>query len=242
MAGKMKISIIIPAYNEEGSIEKNLKSVMENFPDAEVILVDDASTDGTKSAGRKFKQAKYIRNTVNRGKGYSIKRGVLAAKGDIVIFTDADLPFGTSGIKDIILAFEKDPTLDVVIAEKHAYSRSLAYKFARKIVHIFIRVVFLLPFHDTQAGLKGFSRVAAGKIFPKTFVSGFASDVEMLFLAKQAQSKIQTVTLDVSHYPKRLSHFNFREGIFFVRDLIRIRFHSYKDAKISLCEQNSEEV
>lgn len=237
----MKLSIVIPVYNEGAILQENLSLLIDNFPDTEIILIDDGSSDNTEQLAKKFlKNIRYLKSSKNTGKGYAIKRGMLEAKGDYIVFTDADLPFGVEGIKKIIdeLISKKR---QIVIAEKLNYEKVFVYLLVRKIVGNLVALMFGFTLDDTQAGLKGFSAESREKIFPNTFINRFACDIEMLCLAKKQGFDVVSVPVEVVPDPKRLSHFKFTQGIIFMVDVFRIRFHRYKNDNMPLCK-NSEEV
>lgn len=91
----MKISLIIPAYNEEKRIKKTLDSIIsymtDKFPDFEIIVVDDGSSDGTQNVVSKYENVTFLKQVKNIGKGAAVRRGMLEARGDILVFSDADL-------------------------------------------------------------------------------------------------------------------------------------------------------
>ena len=97
------LSIIVPAYNEAATLEQTLPRIHERFPDAELIVVGDGCRDdtGARSCGLGF-PVTYIEYHPNRGKGYAIRQGMLAAHGDLAVFTDADLPFGADGVQQVV--------------------------------------------------------------------------------------------------------------------------------------------
>lgn len=242
MASLEKISIIIPAYNEVKVLRKNLEIILQNFPDAEVILVDDGSRDKTADIfQKKFPHIKYIRLSKNKGKGFAIRKGMLEANGDYLIFSDADLPFGVDGVREIVKSLILQDN-QVVIAEKTNYKKGFLYLLVRKCVRKISSIMFRLSFNDTQAGLKGFTREAGEYIFQNTFINRFACDVEMLFLAQRGGLKVKSIPLSVQTDPKRLSHFKFKEGLIFVYDIFKIRIHKYGCGKILLCEKESEKI
>ena len=126
-----RLSIIIPAYNEAKLIEKNIRELMKVFPDAELIVINEGSTDETATNIKIFaSQIMLIDNRLHMGKGFAIRQGMLIANGDYLIFTDAGLPVGTEGIQKIQAALV-DGNVDVVIAEKEEFGGRLATKPAR---------------------------------------------------------------------------------------------------------------
>ena len=222
-----KVSIVIPAYNEEKNLSKNLKVIFNTFPTAEIILVNDGSNDKTDNMARKYiNKLKYFLNEKNKGKSYSVRRGVKEATGDIIIFTDADLPFGVEGIKKVII--EINNGAEIVIAEKVKTRRNIFYITARFLMRRIIGVLFGFKYKDTQAGLKGFDGKTAKDIYEKTFTNKFAGDIEVLYLAKRKNLKVKTIPLNLRDKKLRLSHFNIKQEVIFLFDLIKIRTHKYE--------------
>src|SRR3989304_563900 len=115
--GKLFLSLVIPAYNAEATISHTVKTVLDFLKDkkylSEVIIVDDGSKDKTASIGEKFAvtypNVKIIRNSTNKGKGYSVKRGVLSAQGKYAIFTDADLPYALEDTEKFLYELPRRP-------------------------------------------------------------------------------------------------------------------------------------
>lgn len=221
-----KISIVIPAYNEEKNLGKNLKVIFNSFPNAEVILINDGSTDKTDGIAKRYiAKLKYFPNEKNMGKSYSVRLGMMEATGDIIIFTDADLPFGVEGIKKVINAI-KDGS-EIVIAEKLKTARSPIYLIERFFMRKIIRILFGIKHKDTQAGLKGFTNNSAKAIYSETFTNKFAGDIEVLYLAKKRKLKVTAIPLDLRDKKLRASHFNLKQEVIFLFDLLRIRIHKY---------------
>ncbi len=222
-----KVSIVIPAYNEEKNLGKNLRVIFNSFPKAEIIVVNDGSTDKSDRLIRKYaNKIKYFSNEKNMGKSFSIRKGVMKTTGDVVIFTDADLPFGIEGIRKIINSVQSGNK--IVITEKIKTARSLFYITARFFMRKLIRILFGFKYKDTQAGLKGFEGTTARKIYPKTFTNRFAGDIEVIYLAKLMGVKIESIPMNLIGKKLRVSHFNLKQEIFFLIDLIKIRTHKYE--------------
>ena len=193
------LSIVIPAYNEENRIGRTLTETF-NYLDrqnysSEVIVVNDGSTDHTADEVRKFAgQARgglrLIENPGNRGKGYSVRNGMLKAEGEIALFFDADLATPTSEIVKVVGPIA-DGRYDVVFGSR-ALDRSLIgthQSFFREAVGRtgnLIQFAFTgLKFKDTQCGFKAFRREAAQSVFRLQRIDGFGFDPEILFIAKK---------------------------------------------------------
>jgi len=206
---KMTISIIIPAYNEELLIESTVGSVseflVENFNEGEIIIVNDGSTDRTqavlenliaKNSGKI--NLKLINNKQNRGKGYSIKQGILQSVGKVRVFIDADLPFRLVGIREIHKRIMNGD--DIVIGDRNNPESELMNvypirKLAGTVYSAFVQLLVSGGITDTQCGLKGFSAKAAQFIFSRTTISGFGFDVEVLRIGQKHSFSISRLPI-----------------------------------------------
>jgi dolichyl-phosphate beta-glucosyltransferase len=190
------LSIIIPAYNEERRIVKTLSETFAYLDaqkyESEVIVVNDGSTDRTTEKARGFAshRLRLIDNPGNRGKGYSVRNGMLQAKGEILLFYDADLATPTSEIIKVISPIAAD-RYDVVFGSR-ALDRNLIgthqSALREKIGQAGNLIQYLitgLKFRDTQCGFKAFRSKAAHSIFPLQRVNGFGFDPEILFIAQK---------------------------------------------------------
>jgi len=187
------ISIVIPAYNEEKRLPATLIAVKEyldrtRWSFAEVVVVDDGSRDGTVAVARAA-GVRIVQNPGNRGKGYSVKHGALEAKGEWVLFTDADLSAPIAELDKLWKAVEREKA-QMAIGSR-AIDRRLVgvhQPFPRELVgrffNLVMRVVTGLPFRDTQCGFKLIEAAAARQVFPRQLLDGFGFDVEVLFIAK----------------------------------------------------------
>ena len=199
------LSIIIPAYNEEKRIGPSLEAIRaylerQTFT-GEVIVVDDGSTDRTAEVARALLDGKIpfriLRRTKNLGKGYSVKEGVLASAGEIILFTDADL---STPIEEVDLFLQRiDEGFDVVIGSRaipgcdirvrQAAAREAMGKFFNRLVRMFVMKGCL----DTQCGFKAFRRPAALDLFGRLKTAGFSFDVEIILLARKLGYRLAEV-------------------------------------------------
>ena len=199
----MKISLCIPMYNESAVIEKTARILNEymqkSFPDGdyEVIFCDDGSRDGCGDIVRDLKlpNIKVIGYSVNRGKGYAVRTAFLQAKGDIVMFTDADLAYGTEVIERVYNALSKDPDADLLIGSRNLSKDGYeGYTLLRKIASkVYIKVLCIaggFKLSDSQCGCKAFKYDAVQKIFPRCEVDRFAFDFEAILWASKNGMKI----------------------------------------------------
>lgn len=191
---RRSISIIIPAFNEESRLPGTLNKV-RGYLDrtawdfAEILVVDDGSRDGTAQAARAA-GARVLENPGNRGKGYSVRHGMLEAKGEWALFTDADLSAPIEDLETLWAAAERG-SVRVAIGSR-AMDRSLigvhqpAFREAMgRIFNLVMRAVTGLPYRDTQCGFKLFETRTAREIFSRQRLDGFGFDVEVLFIARR---------------------------------------------------------
>lgn len=193
------LSIVIPAYNEEKRLPKTLDSIRQyfcshNFSAVEVLIVDDGSRDGTAAIvegyARRDGRIRLLRNPGNRGKGYSVRHGMLDASGDWILFSDADLSAPIEDV-DILLTAAQTHTAQIAIGSR-AVDRSMVgvhqplfRELSGRAFNLLMRIVTGLPYRDTQCGFKLYRRDAARAVFSRQKLDGFSFDVENLMIAKQ---------------------------------------------------------
>ena len=224
----MKLSIIVPTYCRFGRIVKVIEKLLANFPEAEIIVINDGSTDETKRIQKIFEnKIVYLENSSNKGKGFSLRKGFKKASGDFLIFTDDDLPYGIEGIKQIIAGLEEG--YDIVIAQRSKFYNDIFLKaLARPCLYILLKILFGLRFKDTQAGLKGFTKQAGKRLWGYSISKGFAVDIEILYLAKRLKYKIKEIPLEQTRESFLVSTFNLGRIIDMFIELIKIRLHHYE--------------
>jgi dolichyl-phosphate beta-glucosyltransferase len=191
---RRSISIIIPAYNEEKRLPATLSTVQAYLKAAsweftEIVVVDDGSRDATAEIARKA-GVRLLQNPGNRGKGYSVRHGMLDAKGDWLLFSDADLSTPIEELEKLWGAVERERAQAAIGSRDLDRSligvrQPLFREFGGRFFNLVIRLVTGLPFHDTQCGFKLFEGVAAREIFKRQRVERFGFDVEVLFIAQR---------------------------------------------------------
>lgn len=207
----MKISVCIPMYNENRVIEqtaRTLSAYMEkNFADYEIVFCSDGSTDGCDETVRKLElpNTRVIGYKQNRGKGYAVRHAMLAATGDVRMFTDADLAYGTDVIAKVFEEFKKNPNADLVIGSRNLSKEGYeGYTAIRRLASkAYIRVLCLaggFRLSDSQCGCKAFSKKAAEQIFPKCEVNGFAFDFEAILWAVKMQMEVVEIPVRVINH------------------------------------------
>jgi glycosyltransferase involved in cell wall biosynthesis len=231
------LSIVIPAYNEELRLRPTLNRVL-NFIrlqawDAEVIVVDDGSRDRTADIVRQHAESngivRLVQNPGNRGKGFSVRNGVLNARGQIILFTDADLSSPIEEAPKLLAAIEAGADIAIgsrwMRSELQTKRQSVVRQVLGRVFNLLLRIVLRLDFKDTQCGFKAFRRAAAKAVFSLQRIERWGFDPEILFLARQAGFK----TVEV---PVRWGHDNgtrinpVADGSRMVADMLRIRWYS----------------
>ncbi|MCK5451490.1 MAG: glycosyltransferase family 2 protein [Candidatus Omnitrophica bacterium] len=233
----MKLSIVIPAYNEAMRIENTLsgiKSFMDNKKISyEVIVVDDGSTDETSKISKKSSLAKagclkVLKNDNNSGKGYSVKRGVDEASGELILFSDADMSTPIDEFDN--LSKMLDDGFDVVIGSRALGSSDVIIKqpfYRQTMGRIFNFVLHTLlgeKFKDTQCGFKLFTKNAAKNIFKEISIDGFAFDVEALSIARKYGYKIVEVGVKWENSNGSKVH-PVLSSLEMLRDIIRVKLN-----------------
>lgn len=188
------ISLIIPAYRQEKTIQNNLravKEVLEQLPCSfEIIVVVDGMVDKTFENAKKEKSSKIkvVGYKHNRGKGYAVRYGMVRSKGDIICFVDAGIDLNPSGVLTLFRYFNKH-NADIVIGSKRHPRSSVIYPQDRRLIsffsQLFIGILFGLNVRDTQVGMKIFKRAVVEDVMPRLLVKKFAFDIEMLVVANR---------------------------------------------------------
>src|SRR5438128_10071382 len=204
-------SIIIPAYNEgarlDATLNKVLRYIAQQKWDAEVLVVNDGSRDNTVEIVQEHMQKnsmlRLIENPGNRGKGYSVRNGMMHARGEVLLFTDADLSSPIEEAEKLFAAIAAGA--DVAIGSRWLRSdlqsqrQPLYRQLFGRIFNLMLRITLGLTFRDTQCGFKAFTRRAAQTIFPLQTVERWGFDPELLYLAKKVGFKIAEVPVAWAH-------------------------------------------
>ncbi|MEE9399998.1 MAG: dolichyl-phosphate beta-glucosyltransferase [Dehalococcoidales bacterium] len=241
------LSIIIPAYNKESTIEKALTRIAEFLSEQdynwEVIVVDDASTDSTVAKVNQFMNqhggisVKLLVNEQNRQKGASIRSGVLEAKGKYSIYLDADYAYPIDQIDNflnqlengvgIVIGNRTDPNTTFLVkpaAFNYIYQRHLL----GRIFNWLVRLLLLSNIRDTQCGIKGFQTVTARAILSRMRIFNFAFDVEMLYIARQNGEKIVQIPVTYDYIDEPSSVRLFRHSLVMFKSLVQIKFNAWR--------------
>lgn len=207
----MKISVCIPMYNESSVIAQCAKQLheymSERFDDYEILFSDDGSLDGSGDIvrGLDLPCVRVVGYEQNRGKGCAVRTAMLAAEGDVVMFTDADLAYGTEVIGRAVEEFEKCPDADLVIGSRNISDDGYeGYTFVRKLASkAYIKVLCLaggFKLTDSQCGCKAFRGEAARSIFSRAEVDGFAFDFEAILWANKLKYRIVEMPVKIINH------------------------------------------
>ena len=209
------LSIVIPAYNEAARIAHSLEAIgnyvrRNTDADFELIVVDDGSSDGTVEVAERSLpktanlHSRIIRYAPNRGKGYAVRQGLLAARAPIALFSDADLSTPISELAKLVDRIA-DGTCDIAFGSRALDRRLIEtpqpyYRDrAGRLFNAALRLATGLPFHDTQCGFKAFRMAVCRQILESATVDGFGFDVELLFVAHRAGLRLQEIPVRWRH-------------------------------------------
>ncbi len=210
----MQLSVIIPMYNETALAEETVKTLDARLSadfgtgSYEMIFVSDGSSDGcdrkAKALQADYPALRVIAYTPNHGKGYAVRQGMLAARGDFVLFTDCDLAYGVAVIADFAKAFAEgrgDILIGSRMLDKSGYA---GYTFKRKLMSkLYIRYLNLVAgfdHSDSQCGIKGFSHKAAQDIFSLCQCERWAFDLEALLIGERLGYRIAELPVTIVNH------------------------------------------
>jgi len=208
------LSIIIPAYNEAARLEKTLRAVVDYLrqqrPDAEVIVVDDGSSDETAEIARKsFQNSGDLRTSVisyksNLGKGRAVRLGLLAARGDVALFSDADLSTPITEERKLvepIVNGEYDVTFGSRALDRKLIGVHQSWRREQggRIFNLCVRLATGMPFWDTQCGFKAFRMSTCRPLIEAATIDRFGFDVELLYLAFRAGLNLKEIPVRWDH-------------------------------------------
>ncbi|MBN2459180.1 glycosyltransferase family 2 protein [Candidatus Woesearchaeota archaeon] len=230
-----RISVVIPAYNEEKRLEKTLVKVIRfckrKFKNYEIIVVNDCSKDKTASIafGYKKEGVRLISNKANKGKGYSVKNGIMHAKYPLVLFSDSDLATPIDELTKFLDYIKQG--FDVVIASRRMKQSNVKTKqpFFRQLLGktfpLLVNIIALPDFKDTQCGFKLFKTSLAKKIVKLQTFERFSFDVELLFIAKKMGAKIKEAPVTWIDQEGSKVH-PIKDSYRMLRDLVMLRINN----------------
>jgi dolichyl-phosphate beta-glucosyltransferase len=232
-----KYSIVIPAYNEAkrlgSSLERVGNYVNAQHWDAEVIVVNDGSHDATpdlvRQCAERYPFLRLIENPGNRGKGYSVRNGMLHASGDLLLFSDADLSAPIEEAPKLFSAIQNGAGIAIgsrwIRPETQTKRQKLMRQLYGRAFNVVLRILLRLKQKDTQCGFKAFTREAAQKIFPLQKIERWGFDPEILYLGRHFGFRIDEVPVawaDVGG--TRISPL--RDGMRMILEVLRIRWYA----------------
>ena len=230
----MKISLVIPMYNESSIIHEAIATFSEymkkTFQDFELIFVDDGSSDGcgdaVEAAHAEDARIRLCRYTPNRGKGYAVRTGVLAAEGDLILFTDCDNAYGEQAVGALAKTL-LDTGADIAVGSRNLSKDGYeGYTFVRKLASkTYIKVISVaagFKLSDSQCGIKGFRRDIAKKIFSNCEVDRFAFDLEVIMIATKLKAKIAEMPVKIINHRESTVHI-VRDSVKMLRDVHRMK-------------------
>ena len=239
---KPAISIVVPAFEEQArlgdSVEKILRYIESENLSAELIVVDDGSKDDTAEIGEKACapfpeiQTQVIRYETNRGKGYAVKTGLLAAKGEIALFSDADLSTPIEELPKLVAPIQRGE-YDLTFGSR-ALDRSLigAHQPWRreqggKVFNFIVKTLTGLPFWDTQCGFKAFNMIKFRPLLDVMQIERFGFDVEFLYVASLRGLRLKEIPVRWNH-DERTKVNVFRDSQRMFNEVRQIRKNSRK--------------
>jgi glycosyltransferase involved in cell wall biosynthesis len=232
-----KYSIVIPAFNESARIPATLESVVSCVRaqgwSAEVIVVNDGSQDATGNIVREFAktapEVRLIENPGNRGKGYSVRSGILQALGEVVMFTDSDLSAPIEEAERLFAAIEQGADIAIgsrwLESGRQTHRQPLYRQFFGRCFNAVTRGVMGLRFADTQCGFKAFTRAAAQTVFQLQTIERWGFDPEILFIALKRGYHVVEVPVSWAHDERsRMSYL--KDGMKMLEEIAIIRWNA----------------
>ncbi|MFQ5480669.1 MAG: dolichyl-phosphate beta-glucosyltransferase [Thermodesulfobacteriota bacterium] len=232
----VEISIVIPAFNEESVIGETITEVSEYLEnrglDYELIVVSDGSTDRTLEIAQRFcegnNRVKVLKNDRRMGKGFAVKKGVLAATGAVIAFTDADLSYPIEEVeKPLKLISEKETDAAIGSRTVRGADIEVATSPLRKLMSLvfnfFVRIIAIPGIGDTQCGFKAFSHDAARDIFTRQTLAGFSFDVEIIYIAKKLGYRVMEFPIHLARDSRASSINPVSDSLGMFIDILRIR-------------------
>jgi dolichyl-phosphate beta-glucosyltransferase len=228
----MQLSVVIPSYNEAHQIGQTLQTVVEfcrrECSAWEVLVVDDGSTDGTAQIVASAGRVQCLRNAQNRGKGYSVRRGMLAAQYDPILFSDADLSTPIEEMLALQAALQEGA--DIAIASRKPSAKTVERLWHRRLMagtfRWLVKILALRGFHDTQCGFKLFRRSATRTVFGLQTIDRWGFDVEILYIARK--KKLRVVEVPVAWQEAEQSQVGAITPLTMVGDLLRVRWNDLR--------------
>ncbi|HMP88808.1 MAG TPA: glycosyltransferase family 2 protein [Kiritimatiellia bacterium] len=233
----LELSIVIPCYNEINRLPRTMKQLetfLQNFSiPLEIVVVDDGSRDETATWVRKYSESdrrvRLVSYGGNRGKGYAVTQGMLAAKGRYRVFMDAD---GSTPVEYIenFLRIMKERSADIVIGSRKEIgaqlqaTQSLPRRSASQLFALLTRLLVVYGVKDTQCGFKMFTKEASDSIFSRTTVAGAIFDIELMLLAADLRYRVAEIPVTWTHDDDSRLTYNLRKSLMIFVELMRVKF------------------
>lgn len=230
-------SIVLPAYNESERIAATLEKISAHAAErrwnVEIIVVNDGSNDATaaivKAHAERCPSVRLIENPGNRGKGYSVRNGMLQAKGDVLLFSDSDLSSPIAEADKLFAAIAEGA--DIAIGSRwvdvalQTRRQPLYRQLFGRIYNLALRLILGLRFKDTQCGFKAFNRRAAEALFPVQRIERWGFDPELLYLARRFHLKVKEVPVEWAH--REGTRINpLRDGLRMLVEIFKVRWNA----------------
>jgi dolichyl-phosphate beta-glucosyltransferase len=235
-------SVVIPAYNEAKRLPRTLEPILAFIKakswDAEIIVVNDGSTDDTAGVTRGYAEENpevvLIDNPVNKGKGQSIRDGVMRASRDIIVFADADNSTPIEDAEKLIRAIEDGADIAIgsrwVDRDLQVHPQPWYRRLNGRLYNLLLRSILGLDYKDTQNGFKAFTRSAAKTIFPLQRIGGWGFDAEVLYLAKKFGFTVREIPVKYTYYAEGSKIRPYRDGARMLFELLKVRWHAHTGA------------
>ena len=253
LSNQPKYSIVIPAYNEGQRITATLDKVLgyigQQGWNAEVIVVDDGSRDDTAAIVRSYAErhpaVRLLQNPGNRGKGYSVRHGMLNARGDLLLFSDADLSSPIHEARKLLTALADGAEVAIgsrwlrseLQTERQPFYRQL---FGR-VFNLHLRLLLGLGFKDTQCGFKAFTARAAKILFPRQKIERWGFDPELLFLARKFGLPVREIAVEWAHDDRsKISYL--KDGLHMGVETLKVRWYSLTGQYASSNQRAEQQV
>lgn len=232
-----KYSIVLPAYNESARIRTTIEKILAHMQrhnwNAEILVVNDGSTDDTAQIVRSYASENsalhLVENPGNRGKGYSVRNGMLHANGEVMLFSDADLSSPIEEAEKLFAAIHAGADVAMgsrwLRSELQTQRQPLYRQLFGRIFNLALRILLGLHYRDTQCGFKAFTRQAAQSIFPLQHIERWGFDPEILYLARKFGFRIQEIPVKWAH--REGTRINpLVDGMRMFVEILRIRWYS----------------
>jgi dolichyl-phosphate beta-glucosyltransferase len=224
----MKLSIVVPAYNEEKRIGDTLRKIInyadKKLPDYEILVVNDGSKDKTVDVVKRYadSRTRILQNPGNKGKGYSVKHGMMEAKGDFILFSDSDLATPIEEVEKLINFIDR---YDVSFGSRQLRKKQpILRKFIGRVFTLIVNILAVPGVKDTQCGFKLFRKECAKKIFSMMTMERFSFDVEILFLARKYGYKMKEVPVIWVNKEGSKVH-AIKDSYRMLRDIFKVRWN-----------------